>query len=235
MNPDRARNLLLTTDYPIDTVVGRVTGSNVVPQATSMSDFTPVIIPHNLGYAPLCIGTWSEQASFDAYYKFGSSPRFFNPFFQFWDNRIIAVVESSTTDISLMLLNWDTTRTIYWRVSMIAPSNVTDSPIPSSAERQSLYINTDLNLMKVYDQGFVSQTLPGSGLITRTIPHNLGIVPMAFAWSEAGGTIRRSGEENAIGVTGVATAVRVDNTNLYIDFDSWLYSSVGLHYRIYLD
>lgn len=227
--------LNFTTDYPIDTVVGRINGSTSVPQASSMADSILVTIPHDLGYAPLCIGTWSEDSDFSTYYKFGASPRFFNPQFQFWMDRIIANVESTPTHVRLLMNNWSSTRNIYWRVSFLAPTTATNTPIPPANQRQPLYLNTDLNLMKLYDADLITQSTPGSGVVTRTISHGLGIVPIALAWSEVDGVVRTSGDENAIGATGVATSLRVDENNLYIDFDTFVYGSVDVHYRIYLD
>lgn len=235
MNPDKARNLLLTTDYPIDTVVGRISGSTFVPQATNMSESIFIDIPHGLGFAPLCIGTWSESSSFNTYYKFGSSPKFFNSNFQFWMDRIIANAESTPTHIRITMINWSSARNIYWRVSFLSPTNATDTPIPSATDRQDFYLNTDLNLMKVLTADRVSVSIPGSGSTTLTIPHNLGRVPIAMSWSEVDNRVRSTGNENAIGVTGVDTALRADNTNVYIDVDSFVYPSVIIHYRVYLD
>ena len=230
-----ARDLLLTTDYPIDTVVGRISGSTLVPQATNMSESIFIEIPHNLGFAPLCIGTWSESSSFNTYYKFGSSPKFFNSSFQFWMDRVLANVESTSTHIRLSMINWSSARNIYWRVSFLPPADATNTPIPSAADRQDLYLNTDLNLMKVLTAERASVSIPGSGSTTLTIPHSLGRVPIAISWSEVDDRVRSTGNENAIGVTGVDTALRADNSNVYIDVNSFTYPSVIIHYRVYLD
>lgn len=227
-----AKEFLLTTDYPTDKVSYKTAGSTVVPTAVSMSDTVLVTIPHGLGYAPLCIGTFSEASDFSVYYEFGNSPYFYNSTFAYWGPRISVVVESDAINVYVYLINFDSSRTIYYRITGLVPSGVT-SGVPLTTNRGSFQFNTDNNYLKVHLNSIHTGNYSG-GAATVTIPHDLGYRPMAFVFSELSGRVRRSGAENAIGVTGVATTSYVDSVNLYVIVDSFA-SSVKLHYRVYLD
>lgn len=235
MTPEQARKTRITTDYPIDMVVGRTNGSRAIPTASSMSDAILIQIPHGLGYAPLPIGTYSDQSDFSVYYKAGSSPKFFNTVVQQWWDQYLMAVETDAVNIRLFFINWVSTRTFYYRASLLAPSDATVTPLVPSSDRQDTYINTDKNLMKIFDSKKVTYTIPSSGYLTITVPHNLGIIPKAMVWSEVDGVIRQGGNENAIGVTGIAATTTMDTANMYIFIDSFIYPTVTIHYRIYLD
>lgn len=233
MNPSVARNYLLSTDFPIDKVVIKIDSSSLVSQGTNPSDSILITIPHSLGFAPLCIGTYTDDPTWSVSWSVGSPPQFFNPGFGQWSDRIVANFESDASNIYIRLLNYDTTRTLYFRLTGLAPAVVNSLPEPIGF-RSSYRINTDWNYLKILIDTKSNYPNP-TGITTISVPHNLGYRPRVLVFSELDGITRRSGSENTIGVTGISTVTRVTDTDVLIDVDSFLTTLITLNVRVYID
>lgn len=235
MTPQEAQKTVLNTDYPVDKVGFRYQSSITVPQASSMADSVLVTIPHGLPYTPLCIGSFSEFSDFSVYYEIGNPPQFYFALFNSWGDRISVTYESDATNIYVYLINFDTTRTIYYRISGLVPSNATSTPKLTSLSQKSLIFNTDNNYMKIFYNQRTTYSVGMSGLLTATIPHELGYRPTALVFTEdEDGRVRLSGSENSVGITGMASTSYVTTTSLIVDLDT-VFTNVALHCRIYLD
>jgi len=225
------RNFLLNTDYPTDMLVGRIIDSTLVKHADNMSDSVYLTIPHGLSYAPLVVGLYTDIADFSVYYKIGSSPQFYFAVLHGYTNRISCTVESDSTNVYINLLNFDTERQFYYRVSMLAPDGAGETPLLSPNLRQNLYIDTDRKIMNIHLSKYDVYNIVNNTL-NLTIPHNLGYIPMALCWTSTD-RVRQMGNENAIGVSGVDAYYEVDESNLYISVTDYSHSNIGIHYRIY--
>lgn len=226
-----ARNFLLNTDYPIDIIIGRIIDSAVIRHATSMSDSILITIPHGLSYAPLCVGLFTDVSDFSIYYKFGSSPQFYFSTTNQYTNRIAGTVESDATNIYITFINFDTTRTIYYRVSLLAPNNSGSTDALSPALRQDFYINTDNRIMNLHMYDHSTYNIVNN-LVNLVVNHDLGYIPMVMCWTSTN-KIRQVGCENTIGVTGVDSYFDVDEQNIYINITDYVDSSIDIYYRIY--
>lgn len=230
---DNVQDCIFTTKYPIDKVVFKNEGTVSVPTAASPADYTTVTIPHGLGYAPLAIGSYSDD-DFATTYNFGSPPYAYNGGAMLWMPSINGIIESDATNIYIYFQSVLSTRTHYYRVVALIPSGITSSVAMDNTTRDNTYFDTTNNYLKILEdeQTTVSVT---STPQTITIPHNLGYEPMAFVFSEESGVIRKAGSENAILITGITTTAYVDTTNLYITASKTSTADMTFHYRIYLD
>lgn len=223
-------DFLINTYYPIDKVIFAQSITRTVPQATNMSESVLFTINHSLGFAPLCTGVFS----FDGWatsYAFGNGPYFFNTSFMQNMMEIGAIVESTSTQIRVMAINWGSSKTVEFRIVGLAPSSTPDG-MPAYNSQDDFMLNSDYNYMKIIDMGTRSRTTVG----TSTVNHGLGYPPQALVFSEFGGIIRRVSSENFIGVTGIATEASVDSDNLYLTVvDNFAGINVKMHYRIYAD
>lgn len=228
-------HVAFTSRYDVDKVITKKSGSASIPQAATFSNAVLVTIPHDLGYAPLCLGQFSETSSFDVAYEFGNPPRIYNATLGIWVPRINVTVESDATDIRLIFINFDTTRTLYYRLVGLIPSEVTSSPIMPVADRNDVLFSAADNYLKILSDSKVSAPFDGTNPQTFTIYHGLGYKPMAMVYSEESGRVRRAGAENQVGVTGIDSTVYIDTANLYIEANCSFPTTLTFHYRIYLD
>lgn len=228
-------SVAFTSRYDVDKVIVKKSGSISVPQAATISDSVLVTIPHGLGYAPLCLGQFSESSDFSTAYEFGNPPYAYSATFAQWLPRIDGIVESDATNIYITLINFDTTRTLYYRTIGLIPSGVTSSPYMDVSDRNDTLFNAQDNYLKIFMDSKVSNAFDGANDQTFSILHGLGYRPMVFVFSEEGGKIRRAGAENQAGVTGIFSRVTVDTANLVINADVTFATTLTYHYRIYLD
>lgn len=228
-------HLVFTSRYDVDKVILKKSGSISVPQAATMSDSVLVTIPHDLGYAPLCLGQFSETSDFSTSYEFGNPPYAYSATFAIWLPRIDAIVESDSTNVYVTLINFDTTRTLYYRLVGLIPSGITSSPAMPTADRNNTLFNANDNYLKIFKDDSVSSVFDGTNPQTFTIFHGLGYRPMAFVFSQESGKIRRAGAENQAGVTPVDSRVYVDTSYLHIEANSSIATTLKYYYRIYLE
>jgi hypothetical protein len=235
-SPSEARDLILSSDYTIDKVIYKHQFSQSIPHAVSLSDSVFITIPHNLPFAPLMIGVFSDD-NFATSYEFGSGPYFYNTGAMLWSDRIAAVVESDSTNVYVTAINFDTTRTFYFRLIGLPPTDLSGDPTVDSTDRASgLLFNTDDNYLKILDQNTITHVDDGSvGYTQLTVGHSLGYIPTGLVWSEFGGKIRQISAENYVGVAGVDNLAYFDQTNLYILTDPFSPMTIKFHYKIYLD
>lgn len=228
-------NSIFNTTNLLDKVVYKVNSSRSVARATFLADSTTITIPHNLGYAPLCIGQFSESSSFSTAYEFGNPPYWYDPVFAAWGPRVDGIVESDSTNIYVTLIAYDAAKTLYYRVLALIPPDITDSPVMPVEQRNPRLFDTTLNYLKIDQDDTTTVSLDGINAQTITIPHNLGYNPMALVFSEESGRVRRVSAENSIGVSGLINTAYVTTSNLVISADCLFAASVKFYYRIYLD
>lgn len=224
-----------TSRYDVDKVIHKVSGSRSVTTAATMSDSVLITIPHSLGYAPLVMGQFAEVSDFSVAYEFGNPPYVYNGTFAQYLPRIDGTVEADSTNIYVALINFDTTRTLYYRVICLIPSGITSSPKMPLSDRNPLLFNAQDNFLKILSDTKTTRAFAGFSPQTITIPHDLGYRPMALVYSEESGRVRRAGAENLIGSSGVYSTVYLDSANLYIEADTDFATNLTYHHRIYLD
>lgn len=164
-----ARDLLLSTDYPLDQVVGTMTGS------ISVSNFSSIVVPHNLGFMPLTRGKWSTNSGFSTSYDptNGLSP--LNIYIEMYANATNLVVNGINMNSG--------SATVYYRVYFLMPSNVNVQALPTQSSLDTFNLNTDYNYTKLLLAGVHNS---GSG----SVSHNLGYYPQVEVWKEADGFAR---------------------------------------------
>lgn len=233
-DPTTAKDMLFSSDYPIDKVVYRTTQTVNVPSATFLNDNYLFTIPHGLGFRPLLSGVFSDD-NFSTYYEFGNPPYAYSTTFALWLERINIVAESDETNIYIRAINFDTTRDIKVKIVGLSPTDSATISAPISAGVDPFTFSTDYNYMKIYSQGIAEVSLISGALIT-DITHNLGYVPSFRVWSEYNGAAtKQSGFENLFGVSALDTESYADTTKLRITSNSGGGATAKLHYRIYLD
>ena len=230
-----ATSFKYTTDYPIDKVIYRTSGSESIPHASFVAEAVTITIPHDLGFRPLCRAVWSEDG-FATYYEIGNDPWFFDATFGYWTQRIVTQITSDATNVYMTFLNWDTTRTLAYKIIGLAPTDMPASDITPAQGDGSFRFNTDYNYLKILDQGVETVTLGSFGSSTDlTVGHLLGYRPLALTWTEFDGKTYQSGTENVMGVSSANSTTHVTDTSLVTSIESSGAASVDVHYRIYLD
>ncbi|MBM4644794.1 hypothetical protein GS464_20250, partial [Rhodococcus hoagii] len=109
--PANAKKFRYISDYPVDKVIWRNRGSQSIPHAVTITDTVEITIPHGLGFRPLVRGIYSED-NFSNYFEIGNDPWFFNSAFGMWGQRLSAQVYSDSTNVYLVFINFDSTRTL---------------------------------------------------------------------------------------------------------------------------
>jgi hypothetical protein len=168
-DPQQARNMLLSTDYPTDKIIYKMTGSVTVATGASNDNY----FPHGLPFTPLLTGTWSYDADFTTSYMAGQQP-FADP------NSSQVTVQSNATNARVLVANnTGSTKTIYWRIYGIMPPNVDVDSVFTASQLDSFIMNTNYNYTKTYMEGYVD--ISGG---TQAITHNLGYRPQVEIWFE---------------------------------------------------
>lgn len=234
--PALSKKFRYTSDWPIDKLIYRKSDSGSVPHATSFAGAVLYTYPHGLAFRPLCYGIYSED-NFNTHYEVGNDPWFtFNggP----WP-RLSMVVSSDATNVYVMIVNFDTTRTLYWRIMGLAPSDATTSEITLPDTGQGGFIvNSDFNYTKLFMGGINTTSIASFGTATATITHNLGYKPMYLSWIEdSSGATFFSGTEAMMGVPAIQILAYITDTALICNLTSNIGSTTAakVHYKIYLD
>ena len=221
------RDLLLTSDYPMDKVVFIQSGSmTIAPHQTSQAN-----IQHGLPYIPLVFGNYSLDPSYDTAYEYGSGPIYSDPAIAAFTTQPTAI--SNTTNIRVTATNYGNTKpiTIYYRVYCFRPSNAPESIVPNTnIGVDPFMINTDqeqVQLMYASTSSFPD--VPSSVYEQTVFTHSLGYRPQVMSWVERGGTIEnlyQSSPDNG----SVDIVVGTDSLLLRVT----PYSLAGtVHYRVY--
>lgn len=166
------RNFLLNTDFPIDKIIYKDSGSFSATSDIIVGGGLGTIhnVAHGLGFMPLIVGNFSTSPDFL------TTNEIFMPIYP-EANGIYGITNSSTTEYSVQVMNYSpNTVTVYYRVYGFMPSNVAETAVPTSALADNFVLNTDYNYSKLY----YNDVLPD--VTTTTITHNLGYRPQVMAW-----------------------------------------------------
>lgn len=210
-----ARNFLLSTDYPIDKIIGSQTGS--ITQAATSSGTTT--IAHGLPFAPLAIAKWSISSNFSTSYdEIGVSIL----------NNVTFTAQTDGTNLYIISgNNGGSAVTIYYRVLYFLPADSTATVGATSSSFDDFFLNTDYNYTKIVAEG----TVNGG---TQVITHSLGYYPQAEVWYKrtSDGRIIHLVENEAITLPGLPTA-QMTTTSLTIAENST--PVTNYYYKIYAD
>ncbi len=166
-------NLLLSTDYPIDKIVGVQTGSGVVGTGPLFDSLEP----HGLGFTPLLLAKWSLTSDFAVSYDAASLLTPYSAGVTFRTNG---------TNLHIRAANYTAAAlTIYWRVIYFMPANVDVVAAPTQATTGMFTLNTDYNYTKLISSG-VSEGATGS------VAHLLGYYPQNEVWWELDGWMNKA-------------------------------------------
>lgn len=217
MNP---RDLLLSTDYPLDKVI--FLGTHQVTLGSF--DIQTVTPNHNLGFTPLLSGQWSLTSDFSVAYGINAGPAI--GMGRSFDTSIAA----NNTNLWIETQNrTESTATVYYRLFGFVPSNVNPTAAFTAIQSDPYVINTDYNYMKLLRADSVNIADNG----TYTYNHNLGYYPKVMVWNY-------NAYANGIMPTfvndadaGALTRVTITTNSLIITHT--IGSTNNFHYRIYAD
>lgn len=215
-------NMILDSDYPMDKIA-------YFKQGTFDPSVTEILIPHNLGFAPLCFGVFSPDEDFSTPYSFST------PLDILYDQTYKIFVEVSSFLLSyddhISLVNSYLTGYVqspcYYRIYGFAPSSISPDVDFTNIDAYKLLLSSDYNYSKLY--------MEGESTSSTSIMHNLGYRPQVLAWMKrrflAGRPIEIINTFSK-DYEGIITGVRVTNNAMTIDFsDGW----EKVFWRIYLD
>jgi hypothetical protein len=172
----RAKNFLLTTDYPLDKVVYLNSGSATVPFPTA--GFL-VTIPHHLPFTPLVSGNWALTSNFSVSYEYGSGTfPSNNAGAQLFNIKMDIYADATNVYVSPVNVS-GSPAVIYYRIFGLEPSDSqADLPFTASAG-DSFVLNTDFNYTKLYVEEVITSPSKPS---TQTILTNLNYRPQVMPW-----------------------------------------------------
>lgn len=222
-NPAAAKNMLLSTDYPLDKIVYLKSGSTVA--ATGVN--TDIYFAHNLPFTPLVVGSWSYDPNFTTSYMAGLQP--FAPAV----STSVTIQSNAVNTRVLIGNNTGVTQTIYWRIYGYMPPDADADVLATASLADRFAFNTDYNYTKLYASGLADITTA-----TVVVPHNLGYRPQVEIWFELA-LIPGQYEREYLGIANPGdtfyNAVYIDNNNLIIRKGTGANQSNKYYYRIYLD
>lgn len=221
-NPTTAKNFLVSTDYPLDKIIFKASGSVTV----ASGGFSDVYTNHNLPVLPLLKGVWSFTSDFAITYFMGS------PLYADTDDVDVSVQSNATQYRILANNNSASSKTIYWRIYGVMDTTNTSTIDFTANEADSFALNTDFNYTKLYLSGDVN--IASS---TQVINHNLGYRPQVDVWFELA-LVPGQYAFYDLGVgndNGVFNSVKISTTNLTFSKGSLGGLSTNYKYRIYLD
>lgn len=174
---DSSKEMILTSDYPMDKVVYLESDSFSMPGSTLGYLYS---FDHNLPFTPLCGGNWSLVSSFSSQYEYssGTVPSG-NPGYVF--NRTINIFATSKK-IYLTCDNLGSTVTVYFRVYGFEPQPSAALLSPIAALGDKFALSSDYNNPKLYLDNFID--LPGStgSVVLIGVDHDIGTIPQAMGW-----------------------------------------------------
>lgn len=220
------RNFLLNSDYPLDKVIYRATGSFAIGAGFATASAT---IPHGLSFTPLPVLQWSTTSDFSVVYEAGSGPAPDDIISNILGIALECTADSNSIDIDASNFN-TSSYTIYYRVFCFMPSDVNVDADPTQDEGDSFILNTDQNYAKLFDSGKLTLAT------TTTVTHDLGYEPQVFMWIEDGSGIIYTpftALNNSSATSGDQQGYKVTDTQ--IEFKELSPSYAFGHYRIYAD
>lgn len=173
----QAKNFLVHSDYPVDKIAYKVSGSFTLSASTTGQIHS---VAHGLDFTPLTSGNWSLNSDFSTAYEFsvGTFPSG-NPGYLF---QRTCNVFAGDTNIYISADNLSTQTTLYYRVFCFAPPGETSSVNYVQYSSDNYVFNTDYNLPKLYK--FEAVTLPAtpSAPYNYSVEHALGYTPQVMGW-----------------------------------------------------
>lgn len=165
-----SRDMLVSSDYPLDKIVYMGSGSIVSASGSS----TGASVPHELTYRPMIIASWSLDSDFSTSKDAG--------FPQYADFSLPYLeVTSDYTNINITPMNLTgSTITQYWRAFGFMPPDVNEVSGFTASEADSFVINTEYNYSKLFLTAKVDLS---SGNVS--VPHNLGYRPQIEIWGQS--------------------------------------------------
>lgn len=170
MNPS---NFLLSTDYPLDKAI--YIGSGSVNASASVT--TTTTIPHNLGFTPLIVGSWSLSPSFDVSYELMSGTTAADGTV----NRYLDAAGDSSNVYISVINSTGAAFTGYYKIFAFETSTSSAITQHTQSEGGTFITNTDYNYMKLYSQGTVTFNYSPTRQ-THSVPHPPGYAN-AILWS----------------------------------------------------
>jgi len=219
----KAKQMFLSTDYPIDKIVFTLESSVSV----AAFGFADIDTPHGMAGIPLVNGFWTTDPTWSTSYEINTG---------IYINGNLAYrtgVASNSTNVRFSMNNQTGSPvTLYYRIFAFSPEDDSDFDAGATNIYNSFKLNTDYNYPKLYATGRWNEPSTGGGYVTRVIfNHNLGYVPQVQAWQTLGGFT--SPITGADAVTGSTTGMEVTETQLIFYFST--FSASTIYYRVYLD
>lgn len=175
------RNFKISSEQPTDIIVLFLEG-----QATF--EFNSFTVAHDLGFAPLIFGFWSETEDFTSPIPFSMSPgiNYYDPTDQTYKTLFDAIqVTASTTEISFYARQ-TTSHPVYYRIYAFMPTDLDLDAATTSQHAEKFIINSDYNYRKVFMAGDVllerDTSVQPVSIKPVTINHNLGYKPQVMVW-----------------------------------------------------
>lgn len=166
-------NFLISTDYPMDKIVYKTSGSYThsdVPGGTSFA--------HGLPFTPLVVLQWSLDSDFTTAYTVNSGPPTTDP--TLYHIGIDLYSYSDPTNIVITSFDFlGGASTIYYRVFAFEPTGSTADCSATSSTTDKFFISTDYNHPKLFMSGNTPIT---ADVLGATIHHGLGYVPQFEYW-----------------------------------------------------
>lgn len=226
MDPYSAKQMLVSSDYPLDKIVYMHTRTVVI----GAGSFNNQIFAHNLPFTPLILGQWSFDSTFTTAYDANSGPRFGVGGTLLFSSSL----QSDGTNITIFNSNnQGSPVTVYWRIYGLMPSTVSETAPFTASTADDFIIDTDQNYSKLFLSGVTaSSSTLGSSV---TVTHGLGYRPQVLVWTENSTYTNWIGSYAIEGSAGNSRC-RVGTDNITLIRDSTiLLSSTRFHYRVYID
>lgn len=206
-----SRNMLISSDFPLDKIIGIQSGSLLVG-----AGFSEVIVPHTFTFAPLTRGRWSTSASFDISYDVTSGLTPLSMAVEMYANAENLVVRG---------LNFSgSSATLYYKTFYLMPSNIDALIEPTQQYLDDFNINTEYNYTKLLTAGIAN----GS---SNSVTHGLGYYPQTEVWWEDSDGFIRPVVDYLLGDRPYA---RISTSELIMTEGTFMPPS-RWHYRIYAE
>lgn len=210
------RDMLVSSDYPSEKIISYKQGSF----SYSNMDFNPVVVPHDLSFAPLCLTQWSNSSDF--------VPTFSETYFLYMSGNNSLSVMSDSNNL-YFLPNTISSATFYYRVFMFTQPGTNPTTSPSSSLFDDFVYNTDYSYPKVFLEGALANR-------TGTINHGLGYVPQVEVWGRRALDSRIMRIPTLTNFSSKELGSYIDSNNLILISDSSPGTDVTTwFYRIFTD
>lgn len=217
-----ARNFIVSSDYPMDYIIWNTVGD---AQADAHEHKT-ISIPHNLGFAPLLFGMYSQD-----------NGQTWTPFGPEADGFYISLV-SDSQNTGIEILARSNPVSIKYKIWAYAQADI-NAVFDTINSEDNFVINSDYNYSKLFSAGAWDAEESENAIIFQ---HNLGYVPQIVVWYEFQNGKIYDGFSNISDDTSVQDqqAISVDNNNVYASFSTLdIGGDYGIltkvHYRVYAD